>query len=201
MIVSLAELKTALGLDAVPSSGDQIDLVRAAVESWFKSETERGFEQATYTTYFDVERGQDFLVLEDWPVDFTGASVEEISRNSSGDWDVSRTWPAEDYDVDAAAGMVESLVGSFPAGKRAVRVSSYKGGYTSAQITSGALDEVRMAKQLVFQLTEKCWRHLKNHNLHLRSENIGDLSTVFERSLSEWEKSMLQRLSRERTPA
>lgn len=197
MLLTDNEIKDKLELPSAISAGDPVDTTHKAVYAWLRRKTRRNFEQQTYTTEFDIEPGQDFLLLKDWPVDSsTGVIVEQIQRASDGSVEAVYTYQANEYVVDYENGIVELLSGSFPAGKRTVQARNYKAGYASDDVLNGVGD-VPIAKELMLSLIDQYRHHFAKHNFQFQSHSAGEVSTTYNFTLTDWQKRLLASLEKE----
>ena len=107
MILSEAEIKEYLGLDAIP---EKLSAIAGSVEAWVKMETCRNFEEKTYTVYPEIFYGQDEILLPDRPVTELSVFSAVLDRDDAG-VETLEAYKAGDYFLDEEAGIVSMLYG------------------------------------------------------------------------------------------
>lgn len=205
MILSLGEptsnVESLLGLtfvldDSTPEARLVKKMVEAA-EGFFKERAQRNFEQKTYTDQeFDIEPGDDTIFLSDYPV-ITFASLKEVlDRDDNGAVSSTRVISPRDYHVEKESGLVESLAGAFPSGRK-VLLATYDAGYTPSEITANSRNEIQMAKDLLIGIIDKKVKFLKEHSRDVASVSLGDQSATIQFDLDGDQQRLLRMLSRD----
>lgn len=186
--------KSATGYDPLKDNG-LVGLDWPGVEAMVKRRCRRNFESASYTSYFNIsEPGISRVILEDWPVSaFT--SLSYLTAVSSAGVETWQAYDAGDYVVDLNEGIVRLRYDEFSEGVRQVK-AVYTAGYTSAQLTANALDEVLILKSLLLSIIQREYAINKEHKRHMRSHSFGDESTTYNFDFTFDELSKIRQLKR-----
>lgn len=194
MILSEAEIKEYLGLDAIP---EKLSAIAGSVEAWVKMETCRNFEEKTYTVYPEIFYGQDEILLPDRPVTELSVFSAVLDRDDAG-VETLEAYKAGDYFLDEEAGIVSMLYGvRLPVGRHTVKCVC-KAGFTAEEITAGALDDIRNVKYLIKTILSREYALAKEEKRHVASISFGDESTTYRFALDSFQKSLIYKLQGKR---
>ena len=197
-VESALQLKTAVS--ASTAEGKAILMLVRGIEAWVKLRINRNFKRAEYDRQeHEVDHDQPVLFLSDYPA--TLDKVEQVlGWNSDGT--VSGVYQYQLNEVrlinrPPAAFVVmlaPDIAAAFPAGPSAV-LATYQAGYSTAELSTGTLDEVAMMKNLLLSILQ---REYKLSSAQLRhTENIGFAgeSAGIKYSLTTLEEQMLSMLT------
>lgn len=132
----------------------------------------RKLAQGTYTEYHDG--GLGVIWLKAYPV----SSVSSVEISYDGRWTSPTALSSSDYVWAAETGELEYLVGTFPVGRRRVRVT-YTGGY--AEDSKGILQVPKVIRQACVDQVAYFYMHRNNIGLSQVSVEAGTVA-----GLSEW---------------
>ena len=193
------EVESYLGVGAI-TAGDadnnRIISIINAVESFLKQGTRRKFEETTYTNeVHDVMEGQKMLGLSDYPVTVL-TSVQKVSSIATDGTITWETLNGNEYVLDSDTGILFSRSRTgFPAGRQYMRVT-YTAGYTSADITNDAQDEIKTWKLLELSLIAKEYGLAKENQRHLGNISFAEGSVSIQFELDALQRRLLGQLTR-----
>jgi hypothetical protein len=168
-------------IDPAQQEGAEITRIVGAVEAFVKLKCGRNFEEVTYTDQpYDVEPGTRDLLLTDIPIQVLTSISEVIYRNEDGSV-VTQPIAVNRYVTDKAAGIISLLDGGiFNPGLQALRLT-WKAGYTPAEITANANNEIRVLKQLCLSIIAHWFQmHKEGGGGHIQSISLptGEILTI-----------------------
>jgi|SRR5262245_26724473 len=183
----------------IAQSSSEIKRIVGAAESFVKRECRRNFEEVTYVDQiYDVPPGSYSVFLTDRPISQLTSLAEVIARAPDG---TVTTTPItlDRYVYDKPTGIV-SMLGSnkFTAGLQNLRIS-WKSGYTASQITTNAVPEIGVLKQLLLSIIAHWYQmHKEGGGGHIQTLNVPDGETItINFNLTPEERRMIDQLKRE----
>lgn len=131
----------------------------------------RSFVSAQRTEYQDGD-GQDFLLLNSYPVTAVASLHEDISRQWGSDSLIS----TDDYMIEGESGTIRlwNGRGAFLKGRGNIRII-YTAGYVSDSTVPRDLEHA--VKLMVLHMYK---RHYQDQKVGIQSESIGDKQTTYE---------------------
>lgn len=134
IIDDLDSVKFEIGLDSSETDYDNIlNLLRVAAQSTFEDLTDRKFESAQFTEYYDAEKYCSKIFLRNYPV----ISIVSIHDDPDWEWGSGDLIDSTDYRCDLEKGIVH-LDGYFSWGAQSVQVI-YVAGYDKATLPEGIM--------------------------------------------------------------
>jgi uncharacterized phiE125 gp8 family phage protein len=124
MLTTLPKLKTFLGIDTNDDDDKLYQHLKSA-DAFFKSETQRTFEQTTYTEYYDGD-GSDELFIDHYPI----ISVTSIYDDLDRDYEAEDVFEDDDYMIYEDQGMIKLDDTYFQDGSKNVKIT-YSAGYAA----------------------------------------------------------------------
>jgi hypothetical protein len=196
------EVEAALHLteivDESTQPGAEIARIVRAAESFVKGECARNFEEVVYVNQiYDVPPGSYHVFLTDRPIVELTSVAEVTARNTDGTV-VTTPIALDRYVYNKPAGIVSMLGGTmFTAGLQNLRIS-WKSGYSPAQITSNAVPEIGLLKQLLLSIIAHWYQiHKEGGGGHIQTMSIptGESITPIS-NLTPEERRMIDQLKR-----
>jgi hypothetical protein len=196
------EVEAALHLteivDESTQPGAEIARIVRAAESFVKGECARNFEEVIHVDQiYDVPPGSYHVFLTDRPIVELTSLAEVTARNTDGTV-VTTPVGLDRYVYNKPAGIVSMLGGTmFTAGLQNLRIS-WKSGYSPAQITSNAVPEIGLLKQLLLSIIAHWYQiHKEGGGGHIQTMSVptGESITPIS-NLTPEERRMIDQLKR-----
>lgn len=124
-LLTMNEAKDEIGMDREETDFDDIiELLSTAVQSLFEQLTDRKYESAVFTEYYNADKFQDRVFLKNFPVNSITTVHDDPDREFGSDTLVE----ADDYTFDGDNGVIY-FDGWVSSGKQSIKVV-YEAGYS-----------------------------------------------------------------------